>query len=164
MSEDKYIFTIDRAIELEDENKTLRKQLDEAREKIDRISNPSIEILRDEFNIYEPKGGILSFFMNAFTQMFIDHGAKNYIEMKLHNALNADDPTEFIFHIQKKDGKTPHELLLEANTRLDIAVEAIKQAEIMTRSHEPDVNFCLANALAEINRIIEKSCAENPIP
>jgi hypothetical protein len=104
---------------------------------LDRIANPTVEILRDEFSLSQPPGGVLGFFMKGFTQMFIDQGAKNYIEVLLRNAANSDDPTEYIFHIQKRAGKTPHELRQEAEkerdalqAKLDEAREALRYAAI----------------------------------
>jgi len=114
---------------------------------LEEIANPSVKFLRDEFALTQPMGGILGLWVAGFTQMFIDQGAKNYIELSLRNALNASDPVEYIFHIQKRDGKTPHELRLEAEKERDalqakldeivkVVQELLRQRDAINKSRE----------------------------
>jgi hypothetical protein len=119
---------------LAEERDALRKQLKE-------IDNPSLQFLRDEFS---QSGRMLKLCMAGFAQMFNDQGAKNYIEISF---LNAKDE-EFIFTVQKRDGKTPNQLRQEAEKNLDIAIEALKWYSDYSSGNSKKAD----EALAEIER------------
>lgn len=91
----------------------------EAEKLLDKLKNPSVEFLRSEFSLSSPKDGILGLLLKGITRWFIDSGAENYIEVLL-TAAKTDQASDYIITVQKKDGKTPHELRLEAERRLEL--------------------------------------------
>lgn len=119
----------------------------------DEITNPSIEFLRNEFALTQKPGGILSLWIEGFRQMLEDSGAKNYLEISLRNALDADDPVEYIFTIQKRDGKTPHELRREAEDERDALQLQLTSAKQELSAFKSGVEEGATMMHAELKRV-----------
>jgi hypothetical protein len=80
------------------------KERNELQKRLDDITNPSIEFLRNEFALTQKPGGILGLWVEGFRQMFVDQGATNYLEIYLESAFSDPDPIKFLFTIQNYPG------------------------------------------------------------
>jgi len=69
----------------------------------------------------------LAEFMEEIAAMFKNSGAVNYLEMQF--GLKDDELGELVITIQRKDGKTPHELRLESEAAHASLTEKVERLE-----------------------------------
>lgn len=103
------------------------EEIEELREKSAKASSGDLRItdigLQGGFHA-SFEGGAARMLAESFAMQFRESGAVNYIEM----TLTAEDGLQLLVTLQKRDGKTPHQLRAEAEAKMIDAVAAEREA------------------------------------
>jgi hypothetical protein len=86
------------------------------------------------------EGDAIQLMLDALADQFAESGASNYIEMQFHSKAGP-----FLFTLQRVDGKTPHQLLAEAEEERDALRAKIDSMENMKAALQQHHN----NAMGE---------------
>jgi hypothetical protein len=132
-----------------------------AEKTLEDFRNPSIEFLKDGWLLSSPDGGFVGFFLKTLVAQFIEAGAKNYLELQVRGGLKGGVKDEFVITIQKKNGKTPHELRIQAEKERDELRELLEYAvsrlvDICVETPEISPFVIADQTLAELARRQEK--------
>ena len=98
----------------------------------------------------------LAEFMEEIAAMFKNSGAVNYLEMQF--GLKDDELGELVITIQRKDGKTPHELRLESEAAHASLTEKVERLEnwqgYVFRIH-PNIDLDIERLKPHIDALLE---------
>lgn len=113
--------------ELEDENKELKKNIEDLINKDTTLLELCIK--NGNFNA-EFSGQIVELMANHFAKLLEDNKAPNYLEMYFKERLDKENPKSVVVTIKWENGKTPHQLRKQAEEerdKLKIQVEELKK-------------------------------------
>lgn len=140
--------------ELQAENDALRKQVAELSQVYLTKAGPRPDGTGFQTDL---KSTLVPIIASAMAEMFIDMGAKNYLEVEVDTSPTHPEVGRLLVNFQRKFGKTPGQLKSEADARMAAMIEVVRDCCQSIRLVTYDVSGCDKRLLEVVANSLEQA-------